>query len=170
MTGVLRVKLTLCICTLVVTVRTLAQAHQRRSPADDRATSACSGGITFSPAFPSHCRCRSKSFASWRYHLASLLLVLDAVGLAPFGRAVRWAGITVSMGSRGAAYDDAVAQAFFTTQKELVNHRAWSESLELLLAVVRVHRGVRRPQASALHPRDALPSDLRSATTRRCDG
>jgi transposase InsO family protein len=41
-----------------------------------------------------------------------------------FGRAAREAGIAVSMGSRGDAYDNAVAETFFATlKKELVNRR-----------------------------------------------
>ncbi len=43
-----------------------------------------------------------------------------------FGRAARDAGIAVSMGSRGDAYDNAVAETFFATlKKELVNRRSW---------------------------------------------
>jgi transposase InsO family protein len=43
-----------------------------------------------------------------------------------FGRAARDAGITLSMGSRGDAYDNAVAETFFATlKKELVNRRSW---------------------------------------------
>jgi Integrase core domain len=43
-----------------------------------------------------------------------------------FGRAARQAGIAVSMGSRGDAYDNAVAETFFATlKKELVNRRSW---------------------------------------------
>ena len=41
-----------------------------------------------------------------------------------FGRAAHDAGIAVSMGSRGDAYDNAVAETFFATLKrELVNRR-----------------------------------------------
>jgi putative transposase len=49
-----------------------------------------------------------------------------------FGRAAREAGIAVSMGSRGDAYDNAVAETFFATlKKELVNRRSWPSRLEL---------------------------------------
>jgi putative transposase len=49
-----------------------------------------------------------------------------------FGRA----GIAVSMGSRGDAYDNAVAETFFATlKKELVNRRSWPSRLELQSAV-----------------------------------
>jgi putative transposase len=53
-----------------------------------------------------------------------------------FGRAERQAGIAVSMGSRGDAYDNAVAESFFATlKKELVNRRSWPSRLELQSAV-----------------------------------
>jgi putative transposase len=53
-----------------------------------------------------------------------------------FGRAARQAGIAVSMGSRGDAYDNAVAETFFATlKKELVNRRSWPARLELQSAV-----------------------------------
>jgi putative transposase len=53
-----------------------------------------------------------------------------------FGRAARDAGIAVSMGSRGDAYDNAVAETFFATlKKELVNRRTWPSRLELQSAV-----------------------------------
>jgi putative transposase len=53
-----------------------------------------------------------------------------------FGRAAREAGIAVSMGSRGDAYDNAVAETFFATiKKQLVNRRSWPSRLELQSAV-----------------------------------
>jgi putative transposase len=53
-----------------------------------------------------------------------------------FGRAAGRAGIAVSMGSRGDAYDNAVAETFFATlKKELVNRRTWPSRLELQTAV-----------------------------------
>ena len=51
-------------------------------------------------------------------------------------RAGRSGGIAVSMGSRGDAYDNAVAETFFATlKKELVNRRGWPSRLELQSAV-----------------------------------
>jgi putative transposase len=48
------------------------------------------------------------------------------------GRAARQPGIAVSMGSRGDAYHNAVAETFFATlNKELVNRRSWPLRLEL---------------------------------------
>ena len=53
-----------------------------------------------------------------------------------FGRVARQAGIAISMGSRGDAYDNAVAETFFATlKKELVNRRSWPSRLELQSAV-----------------------------------
>ena len=54
-----------------------------------------------------------------------------------FGRAARQAGIAISMGSRGDAYDNAVAETFFATLKEedCVNRRSWPSRLELQSAV-----------------------------------
>ena len=53
-----------------------------------------------------------------------------------FGKAAREAGIAVSMGSRGDAYDNAVAETFFATlKKELVNRRTWPDRLELQSAM-----------------------------------
>ncbi len=48
-----------------------------------------------------------------------------------FGRAAHQAGIAISMGSRGDAYDNAVAETFFATlKKELVNRRSWPSRLD----------------------------------------
>ena len=64
-----------------------------------------------------------------------------------FGRAAHQAGIAVSMGSKGDAYDNAVAETFFATlKKELVNRRSWPSRLELPVRRVRIHRGVLRPR------------------------
>ena len=53
-----------------------------------------------------------------------------------FGRAAGDAGIAVSIGSRGDAYDNAVAETFFATlKKELINRRPWPSRLELQSAV-----------------------------------
>jgi len=50
-----------------------------------------------------------------------------------FGQAARDAGIAVSMGSRGCAYDNAVAESFFATlKKELIRRRSWPERRELI--------------------------------------
>ena len=50
-----------------------------------------------------------------------------------FGLAARDAGIAVSMGSRGDAYDNAVAESFFATlKKELIHGRSWPTRRELI--------------------------------------
>ncbi|HME02904.1 MAG TPA: IS3 family transposase, partial [Solirubrobacteraceae bacterium] len=49
-----------------------------------------------------------------------------------FGQQARDAGIAVSMGSRGDAYDNAVAESFFATiKKELVHRQPWPTRREL---------------------------------------
>jgi putative transposase len=49
-----------------------------------------------------------------------------------FGQAAREAGIARSMGSKGDAYDNAVAESFFATlKKELVHRRSWPTRQEL---------------------------------------
>jgi len=53
-----------------------------------------------------------------------------------FGQAARDAGIAISMGSRGDAHDNAVAESFFATlKKELVHRRSWPTRRELGSAV-----------------------------------
>ena len=53
-----------------------------------------------------------------------------------FGQAARDAGIAVSMGSKGDAFDNAVAESFFATlKKELVHRRSWPTRRELISEV-----------------------------------
>jgi putative transposase len=53
-----------------------------------------------------------------------------------FGQAARDAGIAISMGSKGNAFDNAVAESFFATlKKELVHRRSWPTRRELGSAV-----------------------------------
>ncbi len=53
-----------------------------------------------------------------------------------FGQKARDAGIAVSMGSTGCAYDNAVAESFFATlKKELVHRRSWPTRRELISEV-----------------------------------
>jgi putative transposase len=53
-----------------------------------------------------------------------------------FGQKARDAGIAVSMGSKGCAYDNAVAESFFATlKKELVHRRSWPTRRELISEV-----------------------------------
>jgi putative transposase len=53
-----------------------------------------------------------------------------------FGQTARDAGIAISMGSRGDAYDNAVAESFFATlKKELIHRQSWPTRRELSCAV-----------------------------------
>jgi transposase InsO family protein len=53
-----------------------------------------------------------------------------------FGQNARNAGIAVSMGSKGCAYDNAVAESLFATlKKELVHRRSWPTRRELISEV-----------------------------------
>jgi putative transposase len=83
-----------------------------------------------------------------------------------FGRAARQAGIAVSMGSRGDAYDNAVAETFFATlKKELVNRRSWPSRLELQSAVfeyIEAYYNRRRR-----HPRSAWSPRLSTSRPRQ---
>ena len=70
-----------------------------------------------------------------------------------FGRAAHQAGIAVSMGSRGDAYDNAVAETFFATlKKELVNRRAWPDRLQLQSAVFEYIEAFYRSGRRRAHP------------------
>jgi len=53
-----------------------------------------------------------------------------------FGQTARNAGIAISMGSKGDAYDNAVAESFFATlKKELIHRQSWPTRQELSRAV-----------------------------------
>ena len=83
-----------------------------------------------------------------------------------FGRAAHQAGIAVSMGSRGDAYDNAVAETFFATlKKELVNRRSWPSRLELQSAVFEYIEAFYNRQRRHSTLEHALPSRLRTTTT-----
>ena len=59
-----------------------------------------------------------------------------------FGQKARDAGIAVSMGSKGCAYDNAVAESFFATlKKELVHRRSWPTRRELIGEVFEFFEG-----------------------------
>lgn len=50
-----------------------------------------------------------------------------------FGQKARQAGIALSMGSKGDAYDNAVAESFFATlKKELIHRQSWPTKRELI--------------------------------------
>jgi putative transposase len=53
-----------------------------------------------------------------------------------FGRRLRAAGVLGSMGSIGDAYDNSMAESFFSTlQRELLDEHHWSTRRQLALAV-----------------------------------
>ena len=59
-----------------------------------------------------------------------------------FGQKARDAGIAVSMGSTGCAFDNAVAESFFATlKKELVHRRSWPTRRALISEVVEFVEG-----------------------------
>ncbi len=85
-----------------------------------------------------------------------------------FGQQARDAGIAISMGSRGDAYDNAVAESFFATlKKELVHRQSWPTQARTQLRRLRVHRSVLQPPATTLHARHALTNRLQSSYTLR---
>jgi transposase InsO family protein len=58
------------------------------------------------------------------------------VSVLLFGQRCRDAGIAVSMGSKGDAYDNALAESFFASlKKELIRRRSWPTRRELRSAV-----------------------------------
>jgi len=70
-----------------------------------------------------------------------------------FGQQAREAGIAVSMGSRGDAYDNAVAESFFATlTKKLVHRQPWPTRRELRSGRLRVHRGLPQPPTDDTRP------------------
>jgi putative transposase len=60
-----------------------------------------------------------------------------------FGQSARDAGIAISMGSKGDAYDNAVAESFFATlKKELIHRQSWPTRRELSAAVFEYIEGL----------------------------
>ena len=75
------------------------------------------------------------------------------------------AGIAISMGSRGDAYDNPVAETFYATlKKELVNRRTWPSRLKQESAVFEYIEAI-WPPPPALHPEHHLASQLRTTPT-----
>jgi putative transposase len=70
-----------------------------------------------------------------------------------FGRRLRAAGVLGSMGSIGDAYDNSVAESFFSTlQRELLDEHRWQDRRQLALAVFEWIEGwynVRRRHSSS---------------------
>ena len=81
-----------------------------------------------------------------------------------FGQQARDAGIAVSMGSRGDAYDNAVAESFFATlKKELIRRRILADQARADRRGLRLHRGLLQPHAPALDARLPLARPVRAS-------
>lgn len=64
-----------------------------------------------------------------------------------FGRRAREAGIDLSMGSVGDAYDNALAESFFASlETELIDHHSWRTRAEAKLAVFDYIEAFQNPQ------------------------
>ena len=78
-----------------------------------------------------------------------------------FGQQARDAGISVSMGSKGDAYDNAVAESFFATiKKELVHRQSWPSRRDLSSAVFEYIEAFYNRQEDT-HARIPLPRGIR---------
>ena len=83
-----------------------------------------------------------------------------------FGQAARRAGISVSMGSHGDAYDNSVAETVLRDpEKGAHQPPALAVTARAAVSRLRVHRGVLQPPTPPLHPQHALPHPIRTATT-----
>ena len=79
-----------------------------------------------------------------------------------FGQKARDAGIAVSMGSKGCAYDNAVAESFFATiKKELVHRRSWPTRREMISEVFEFVEGFYNTTPPALDTGLPLTSPVR---------
>ncbi len=85
----------------------------------------------------------------------------QVVSLA-FGQKARDAGIAVSMGSKGCAYDNAVAESFFATlKKELVHRRSWPTRRELISEVFEFVEGFYNTTAGTRRSATSRPPSSR---------
>ena len=82
-----------------------------------------------------------------------------------FGQTARSAGIDISMGAKGCALDNAVAEAFFATlKKELTRPALLAHVSRTAERRVHMDRGLVQPSPAALHPRLPLTRRLRKQT------
>lgn len=80
--------------------------------------------------------CRWRCIVAGQNQGSSITQIKEPNVSLGFGQQARDAGIAVSMGSKGDAYDNAVAESFFTTiKKELVHHQSWPSRRDLSSAV-----------------------------------
>jgi putative transposase len=84
-----------------------------------------------------------------------------------FGRRLRAAGVLGSMGSIGDAYDNALAESFFSTlQRELLDTRPrWESRQQLALAVFEWIEGWYNPRRRHTSVGDLSPIDYEAAST-----
>jgi putative transposase len=84
-----------------------------------------------------------------------------------FGRRLRAAGVLGSMGSIGDAYDNAMAESFFSTlQRELLDQRPrWESRQQLALAVFEWIEGWYNPRRRHTSVGDLSPIDYETAST-----
>jgi len=84
-----------------------------------------------------------------------------------FGRRLRAAGLLGSMGSIGDAYDNALAESFFSTlQRELLDQRSrWASRHELALAVFEWIESWYNPRRRHTNIGDLSPIDYETAST-----
>ena len=87
-----------------------------------------------------------------------------------FAKRCAKAGIEISMGSVGDAYDNAVCESFHATlKKELDPPPLLADQARARLRRVRIHRSVLQPRAPTLNARQALPSRVRAPPRRAHD-
>ena len=80
-----------------------------------------------------------------------------------FGKRCGEAGVRPSMGSVGDAYDNAMAESFFSTlEAELLSRRRFASQAEARHGVLQLHRGLVQPGTATLRPRIPVTDDLRS--------
>jgi len=83
-----------------------------------------------------------------------------------FGQKPRDAGIAVSMGTKGRAYDNAAAEAFLATlKKELVHRRSWPTRRELISEVFELVEGLYNTTRRHTTPGYLSPAQFETRTT-----
>lgn len=83
-----------------------------------------------------------------------------------FGRRLRAAGVLGSMGSIGDAYDNSMAESFFSTlQRELLDEHRWENRRQLALAVFEWIEGWYNPRRRHTSIGDLSPVDYEAAHT-----
>lgn len=83
-----------------------------------------------------------------------------------FGRRLRAAGVLASMGSIGDAYDNSVAESFFSTlQRELLDEHHWTDRRQLALATFEWIEGWYNPRRRHTSIDNLSPIDYERAHT-----